>query len=92
MSAAIAGPEIEPKTVNTKTDNATNFFMGVILSATSHLGMLSDFEHGGCAGDHRSLIFLIFLSEGLGQITSKPSSTSTLLQEQKITARGHRPP
>jgi len=55
MSAAIAGPEIEPKTVNTKTDNATNFFMGVILSATSHLGMLSDFEHGGCAGDHRPL-------------------------------------
>jgi hypothetical protein len=65
MSAAIAGPEIEPKTVNTKTDNATNFFMGVVLLATSHLGMLSDFEHGECAGDHRALIFLIFLADGL---------------------------
>jgi hypothetical protein len=30
-SAAIAGPEIEAKTVNTKTDNANNFFMGVVL-------------------------------------------------------------
>jgi hypothetical protein len=65
MSAAIAGPEIEPKTVNTKTDNATNFFMGVVLLATSHLGMLSDFEHGECAADHRALIFLIFLADGL---------------------------
>jgi len=30
-SAAIAGPEIEAKTVNRKTDNANNFFMGVVL-------------------------------------------------------------
>jgi hypothetical protein len=62
-SAAIADPAIEPKSVNTKTDNATNFFMMVVLSATSHLGMLSDFQYGGCARDHRSLIFLIFLAE-----------------------------
>jgi len=31
MSAAMAGPEIEAKTVNTKTDNASNFLMIIIL-------------------------------------------------------------
>jgi len=29
-SAAIAGPAIEAKAINTKTDNATNFFMMVV--------------------------------------------------------------
>jgi hypothetical protein len=30
-SEAIAGPKVEPKTVNTKTDNATNLFMIIFL-------------------------------------------------------------
>jgi hypothetical protein len=48
MSAAIAGPEIEAKTVNTKTDNVSNCFMiSILLSpAAAHLSMLLRFENG----------------------------------------------
>jgi len=42
MSEAIAGPVIEPKTVITKTDNASNFFMIIILlrHVPAHIRML----------------------------------------------------
>ena len=48
MSAAVAGPEIEAKTVNTKTDNVSNCFMIIILlsPAAPHLSMLLRFENG----------------------------------------------
>jgi hypothetical protein len=48
MSAAIAGPEIEAKTVNTKTDNASNCFMIIILlsPAAPQVSMLLRFENG----------------------------------------------
>jgi hypothetical protein len=47
MSAAIAGPEIEPKTVNIKTDNAINVFMIIFLlsPAAPHISMPSRFEN-----------------------------------------------
>jgi hypothetical protein len=42
MSEAIAGPEIEAKTVNRKTDSVSNFFMIIILltPAAAHISML----------------------------------------------------
>jgi hypothetical protein len=45
--SAIAGPEIEAKTVNTKTDNASNFFMIIILlrHTAAHIGMLPHVEN-----------------------------------------------
>jgi len=48
MSAATAGPEIEANTVNTKTDNVSNFFMIIILlrQAAPQISMLPSFENG----------------------------------------------
>jgi hypothetical protein len=47
MSAS-AGPEIEPKTVSTRIDNASSFFMIIILlrPAAVHISMLPRFENG----------------------------------------------
>jgi hypothetical protein len=47
MSAANAGPESEAKTVNMKTDNASNCFMIIILlnPAAPHIGMLPRLEN-----------------------------------------------
>ena len=49
MSAAIAGAEIEAKTVNTKTDNVSNFLMIIILlsQTAAHISMLPLFENRG---------------------------------------------
>ena len=45
---ARAGSAIPAKTVNTKTYNASNFFVMVVLlkQATSRVGVLSQFENG----------------------------------------------
>ena len=63
--SAKAGSEIQAKTVNTKSDNASTgviIFMMVVLlrQATSHASILPHFENGRCVMDHKSLIFLIF--------------------------------
>jgi hypothetical protein len=63
--SAKAGSEIQAKTVNTKSDNASAgviIFMMVVLlrQATSHVSILPHFENGLCDMDHKPLIFLIF--------------------------------
>jgi len=63
---ARAGSAIPAKTVNTKTDNASNFFVMVVLlkQATSRIGMLSQFENGRCTGGHSSSISFLFQADG----------------------------
>jgi hypothetical protein len=63
--SAKAGSEIQAKTVNTKSDNASAgviIFMMVVLlrQAASHASILPRFENGRCDTDHKPLIFLIF--------------------------------
>jgi hypothetical protein len=67
--SAKAGSEIQAKTVNTKSDNASTgviIFMMVVLlrQATSHASILPHFENGRCDMDHKPLIFLVF-QEGI---------------------------
>ena len=72
--SAKAGSEIQAKTVNTKSDNASAgviIFMMVVLlrQATSHASNLPHLKIGQCDMDHKPLIFLNFQKASLAATT-----------------------